>query len=76
MDEYILTEYKKLLKVSRLKAGYSYKDLAQLSNISDQTIRKYENDPSIDIPIKKLFYLFKILKVTPTNIIQIIQLCY
>jgi transcriptional regulator with XRE-family HTH domain len=76
MDEHILLEFKKLLKSGRLKSGYNYKDLAEISGISDQTIRKYENAAEVDIPIKKLFYLLNILKVPKTNIIQLIQLTY
>jgi transcriptional regulator with XRE-family HTH domain len=76
MDENILNEFKKILRVSRLKAGYNYKELAKISGISDQTIRKYENDPSIDVPLKKMFHLLKSLNVSQVHIIQLIQLCY
>ncbi len=77
MDEdSILIEFKKLLKSSRLKAGYNYKELAKLLNISDQTLRKYENDPLMDIPIKKLFFIFKSLNISSDMLVQYIKLFY
>jgi transcriptional regulator with XRE-family HTH domain len=76
MSEEIINDFKILLKSSRLKAGFTYKSLAEASGISSQTLMKYENDSEIDIPTKKLFFLFNILKVQSESIISIIQLHY
>ena len=76
MNDIILKEFKILLKSSRLRAGYNFKELAALSGISDQTIRKYENDQNMDLPLSKLIHLLRILQTPPTNIVQVIQLFY
>lgn len=76
VEDSILTELKKLLKSSRLKAGYNYKELANILNISDQTLRKYENDPQVDIPIKKYFLIIKSLNISSDTFIKCIKLFY
>ncbi len=75
-DSVILKEFKQLLKSARLKAGYNYKELAKQSGISEQSLRKYENEPLTDLPLTKVFHLLKILDVKPDQIIQIINLFY
>lgn len=72
----ILKEFKQCLKTNRLRSGYNYKELAKLSGISDQTLRKYENDPNTDLPLSKLFILLQILHAPTANVVQIIQLFY
>lgn len=72
----LLTELKKLLKSSRLKAGYNYKELSKILNISDQTLKKYENDLSMDIPINKLFSILKSLNISSSVIVHYIKLFY
>lgn len=74
MNEAIIGDFKLLLKSSRLKAGHNYKSLAKASGISSQALIKYENDIDVDIPTKKLFHLFIILKVPSESIVSIIKL--
>ena len=76
MNEDLLIAIKNLLKSSRLKAKLSYKQLAILSKISDQTLRSYENNPSTDISFNKLIHLLKLSHVTTEDVIKLFKLFY
>ncbi|MCE2706855.1 MAG: helix-turn-helix domain-containing protein [Proteobacteria bacterium] len=76
MNDIILQELKKIIKVNRLKAKLNYKQLSELSGISDQMIRKYENDVLLDIPIGKYIHLLKVLNVSPIELIQVLHIFY
>lgn len=76
MNDIILKEFKKIIKVNRLKANLNYKQLSELSGISDQMIRKYENDALLDIPIGKYIHLLKVLNVPPIELIKVLNVFY
>jgi transcriptional regulator with XRE-family HTH domain len=76
MNDIILKEFKKIIKVNRLKAKLNYKELSAISGISDQMLRKYENNLLLDIPIGKYIHLLKVLNVPPSEIIQILNIFY
>jgi transcriptional regulator with XRE-family HTH domain len=76
MNDIILKEFKKIIKVNRLKANLNYKQLSELSGISDQMIRKYENDALLDIPIGKYIHLLKVLNVPSIELIKVLNVFY
>ena len=76
MNDIILQELKKIIKVNRLKANLNYKQLSELSGISDQMIRKYENDLLLDIPIGKYIHLLKVLNASPNELVQVLRIFY
>lgn len=76
MNDIILKEFKRLLHVSRLRARLNYKELATLSGISDQMIKKYENDEKLDIPLSKYIHLLKILNVPISELIHLLNMYY
>jgi len=75
-NAYLLESLKILMRSYRLKSGHTYKSLATLSGMNEKTIKKYEGSDEFDIPVAKLFYILKMLKVPVLEIQNIIQLNY
>jgi DNA-binding XRE family transcriptional regulator len=72
----LLEALKILIRTHRLKSGHTCKSLAELSGMNEKTIKKYESDCDFDVPITKIFYILKLLKVPVSEIQNIIQLNY
>lgn len=53
------------IRNKRLELGYSFQDLADLTNMSKSTLQRYESGGIKNIPLDKLKILAESLKVTP-----------
>lgn len=53
------------IKSRRLDLGYSFQDLASLTNLSKSTLQRYEAGGIKNIPLDKLKVLAEALKVSP-----------
>lgn len=65
MNEKELTELITRLKNQRIKLGYSYQDLANITNISKSTLQRYETGFIKKVPITQIDILAKALGVSP-----------
>lgn len=57
------------IKNQREKLGYSFQDLATLTDMSKSTLQRYETGGIKNIPLSKLEVLAKALQVTPEYIL-------
>lgn len=65
MNEKELTELIARLKNQRIKLGYSYQDLANITNISKSTLQRYETGFIKKVPITQIDILARALGVSP-----------
>lgn len=65
MNEKVLTELIARLKSQRIKQGYSYQDLANITNISKSTLQRYETGFIKKVPITQVDVLAKALEISP-----------